>query len=126
MRLFEYQDTVTFVKVTSSEYGNDKVASSYDDVRCVFLQDTAFVHGGYRDNVDSDAVCYPDPESTFVKNNYSRLEGMYILASLFGSGASDSWYKVENVIVNRDHLLSNQIDNIELRLKKTRPIAGVS
>ena len=62
----------------------------------------------------------------FVVNNANRLEGMYIKAVLFGSDESESWYKIETVSVNRDHLLCNKIDNVEMALNKTRPLGANS
>lgn len=126
MRLFEYQDSATFVKVSSSGYSNNKSVEEQSDVSVVFIQSTGFNRSSFRDNVTADATCFPDPENTFILANHDRLEGMYILAPLFGINDDEGWYKVISVAVNRDHLLSNQIDNIELRLKKTRKIGGVS
>jgi hypothetical protein len=121
-----YQDTATFVKVTTSGYGNDKEVQSRASVPVIFIQNTQFSRSNFQDSVESDAICFPDPENDFVVANYHRLEGMYVLAPLFGSGDEQSWYKVVDVTTNRDHLLENETDNIELRLKKTRPIPGVS
>lgn len=121
-----YQDIVTFYKVTSGNYANSKSVSSYADVPVIFIQNTKLTHNDFQDNTDSDAICYPDPSNSFIIANFNRLEGMYIQAILFGVGSADSWYKIEVVNVNRDHLLTNTIDNIELLLKKTEPIAGVS
>jgi hypothetical protein len=121
-----YQDTATFVKVGSSGYANDKAVVEQEDVPVIFLQGTGFVHQNSQDAVTSDAIVYPDPSSQFVQDNWNRLEGMYLLAPLFGVDSDDGWYKITNVLVNRDHLLGNQIDNIECQLKKTRRIANVS
>lgn len=121
-----YQDTVTFVKVTPGGYGNNKTVSQQAEVNVIFEQDTGFSHSNFQDAVDSDAICRPDPTNAFVIANFNRLEGMYILAPLFGAANDPSWYKVTDVIVNRDTLLNNEIDNIELGLKKTSPIPGVS
>lgn len=126
MRLFKYQDTATFVKVTSGVYANSKTVVEQEGVPVVFLQSTGFNRSRFSETIDADAICYPDPLSEFVVDNFNRLEGMYILAPLFGVDNDDGWYKVETVIVNRDHLLTNTIDNIELRLKKTKKIDGVS
>lgn len=121
-----YQDSATFVKVTADGYGNDKVIDETASVPVIFLQTTGFEHGNFQDGTTADAVCYPDPENTFVLDNNNRLEGMYILAPLFGVTSDEGWYKVVDVSVNRDHLLTNTINNIELTLKKTRRIMGVS
>ncbi len=122
----KYPDTATFVKVESDGYGNTKSAQQQVDIPVVFLQNTGFDRNNNQENVDSDAICYPDFNHSFISENHNRLEGMYVLAPLFGASDSAGWYKVIDVTVNRDHLLGNVIDNIELRLKKTRPIPGVS
>lgn len=124
--LFDYQDTITMYEVSSGTYSNSKSVVSSSDVPCVFLQNTQMSRSRFQDSVDSDAVCYVDPLNSFVQSKFNRLEGMYILAPLFGAGDSGSWYKVTDVIVNRDHLLGNEIDNIELRLKKSVALPGVS
>lgn len=121
-----YPDTATFVLVESTGYGNDKESQQQVDVPVIFIQSTGFVRAGFQENVDADAICFPDFTNGFIVDNHNRLEGMYIRMPLFGATAAESWYKVESATVNRDHLLGNQIDNVELRLKKTRPISGVS
>ena len=121
-----YQDTATFVKVSSGGYGNDKTVTQQIDIPVVFIQNTQLNHARFQDSIDSDAICFVDPNDPFVIENYHRLEGMYILEPLFGAGDDASWYKIIDVTTNRDHLLGNMTDNVELKLKKTRPIAGVS
>lgn len=121
-----YQDTLTFVSVESGGYSNKKTSTQQVDVPAMFIQNTGFSRSQAQDAVDADAICYPDPESAFIQEKFNRLEGLYVLAPLFGAGDEQSWYKVVESVVNRDHLLTNKIDNIELRLKKTKAIAGVS
>lgn len=121
-----YPDTVTFVKVSSDGYG-DKSPTQQVDIPVIFVQNTGYSRANYQAQIDSDAICYPDFTASFIVENSNRLEGMYIVAdSIYSDAVDDSWFRVESVTVNRDHLLNNQIDNIELRLKKTKPIAGVS
>ena len=124
--MLEYRDSATFVIVNSTGYGNNKIIEEEETVSCIFLQNTAFSHSNFRDNIESDAICYPDPTNDFILENYYRLEGMYIKINMFGSTNDISWYKIENVSVNRNHLLGEEVDNIELNLKKTRPIPTVS
>jgi hypothetical protein len=126
MRLLDYLDTATFFKTEPSGYGNDKIVASQDDVPVIFLQSTGFNRTNYQEGINGDAICYPDPQNEFVVANHNRLEGMYILAPLFGISDDEGWYKVIAVRVNRDHLLSNTIDNVELVLKKSRRVAGIS
>lgn len=125
-QFFDYQDTVTIIEVAADGYGDDKTITDQADINCVFLQNTGQIRTNNQDLIDADAVCYPDPDATFVSERSNRLEGLYILSPLFDASGESSWYKITNVTVNRDHLLGNTIDNIELALKKTRPIPGVS
>lgn len=126
MKLFEYQDIVTIYSVASSGYGNTKSVTGYEDIPAVFLQNTGFEHNGFRDGINSDARCYVDPENDFVIAENYRLEGMYILAPLFDATTDEGWYKVAQVNVNRDHLLGNTIDNVELILIKSVKLPNVS
>lgn len=121
-----YPDVATFVKVSPDGYANTKTPLEQIDVPIIFVQNTGYVRNRNQDAVDSDAVCWPDFTNSFIVENANRLEGMYIVMPLYGSTDEESWYKVISATVNRDHLLGNTIDNIELDLKKTRPIPGVS
>jgi len=124
--ILDYPDTATFVTTRPSGFGNQKIVTQQVEVPVVFVQNTGFSRGNFREQIDSDAICYPDFKDDFIVENFNRLEGMYILEPLFGAGDDASWYKITSVTINRDHLLDNTIDNIALALKKTRPISGVS
>lgn len=117
-----YKDRVTFVKVESGEYRNEKTMTEQQDVDCLLIKSDTFVQAGFQENKDTDAVCYVDPSNQFIQDNIADLEGLYILSAIFGT----EWYRVENYSVHKDHLLENEVDNIELTLKKTRAITGVS
>ncbi len=121
-----YQDTATFVVAQSGEYGNSKTMLEQADVPVIFLQATQFRHASFQDQIDADAICYPDITNEFIVAHANRLEGMYVLEPLYGAADSIAWFKITQVIVNRDHLLNNEIDNIECRLKKASPVPGVS
>lgn len=122
----DYPDTATFYFVTSSGYGNNKVISEQEDVPVVWVPSTGFTRINPGELTTSDAQCYPDPENDFVIEHNYRLEGMYILAPLFDVDDDAGWYKVINCNIYRDHLIDNQIDNIQLLLKKTRRVLNVS
>lgn len=121
-----YPDVATFVKVAPDGYANTKTPLAQIDVPVIFVQNTGYVRNRNQDAVDSDAICYPDFTNSFIVENANRLEGMYLIMPLYGATDAQAWYKVTDVTVNRDHLLGNVIDNIELGLKKSRPIPGVS
>jgi hypothetical protein len=122
----KYRDSIEIYSVASDGYANKKSIVLEATVNSIFLQSVGYGHQNNQDNTLSDAICYVDPDDAFVVANANRLEGMYIKASLFGSDESASWYKVETVSVNRDHLLCNKIDNIEMSLNKTRPLGANS
>ena len=119
----KYNDVATFVEVTSGVYGSSKIIVDQEDVNCIFLQDTNMVHANHQDGRSADSICYPDPTNQFIIDNFNLLEGMYIMIEMFGK---TSWYKIESVTVNRNHLLGTEIDNIECLLKATTSIPGVS
>jgi len=121
-----YNDTATFVEVRSNGYASSKVKYQQFDCAVIFVQSTNFRHANNQDQIDADAICYPDPSNSFIQALANRLEGLYILMPLFGASDDQSWYKVTRATVNRDHLLTNTIDNIELLLKKSENIPGVS
>ncbi len=121
-----YNETVTFYSTKSDVYANNKRIDEKADVDCIFTQATNFSHNAFRDTIDADAICYPDFENDFIISHHNRLEGMYILAPIFGDPDERALYKVINCTINRDHLLSNKIDNIELILKKSEKILFVS
>lgn len=128
MSYLNYNETVTFYLVTSTEYANSKRVEDFSDVRCIFLQGTGFEHAGFDDittagdTSTNQARCFVDPQNTFIEQYANRLEGMYVHAPLFGVDEEDAWYKVESVKVNRDHLLTNTIDNIRVLLTKSAPL----
>lgn len=114
-----YNEKITLVETITNAYGNNQVVTEYDDVCAIFLAGTGFVHNRFSDSATSDAVCYIDPQTDFLKEKSYRIEGWYILAPVFAAEDSESWYKITRVTINRDHLLGNTIDNVELQLKKT-------
>ena len=121
-----YPDTATFAEVGSSGYAGKKAMVAQFECPVIFVQSTDFRHNNFRDEINADAVCYPDPTNEFVMSYANRLEGMYVLMPLYGAADNQSWFKISKVTVNRDHLLNNTIDNIELQLKKSTPVPGVS
>lgn len=118
-----YPDIATFIEVESNGYDRSFTVVERGDVSGIFIQDTSYARNGNIDVVNADAVFYPDPSDTFISGNYYRLEGMYIMISPYGQV---TWYKVSKVTVNRDHLLSYSIDNIEVLLEKASAIPNVS
>lgn len=113
-----YQDTITLAKLKSSSYANKKAVDIQSHVKGIFIQNTDFTRFGFVESFDADAIAYVDPTDSFVLSFGYRLEGFGVNAPLFGQNEDQSWYKVESVEVNRDHLLTNQVDNVRLLLSK--------
>lgn len=126
MPRLNHKDTVVFVEVTSTEYGNKKTVIGQHEVKATFLQNTGFSHSANQDILEADAIIYPNERDSWVKANHNRIEGMYIIAPLYGAEPEDSWFIVTSVAVNRDHLLGNKIDNVQCTLKRTDALPGVS
>jgi len=121
-----HKDTIVFVELTNYGYGNKKNVIAQHDVMGTFIQNTGFLHTTNQDIINSDAILFPDHKDAFIISAYNRLEGMCIIAPVFGGDPDDAWYKITSVTVNRDHLLGNKIDNIQVLLKKTEALPGVS
>lgn len=124
--MIDYPDLATFYSVAPEGYGANKQVVEAEEVPVIFVQSTGYIKTGNAENIDADAVIYPDPENAFITENHFRIEGMYIKCSPFGGDAVDSWYKVTRVSVFKDHLLNNEVDNVELQLKKSAALPGVS
>jgi hypothetical protein len=114
-----YNETVTLYKTVSGNYANNKTVSVEAKIPCIWLQNTSYTHVGNQSIVESGTAFFPDPEDDFVINNHNRLEGMFVLAPIFGDDNDEAWYRIESVEVNRDHLLKNEINNIQCFLNKT-------
>lgn len=126
MPRLNHKDSVTFVIASTGGYGNKKAVVEQHAVKGTFLQNTGFLHTNNQDLLDADAIIYPNERDPFILANHNRLEGMFVIAPLYGAAADDSWFKIETVAVNRDHLLGNKIDNILCTLKRTDKLPGVS
>ena len=122
----DYNETATIVIAESEGYRGKKASIEQHAVKCIFIQELGFSNIRNQELLDADAIMYVDTNDEFISDNHYRLEGMYVLISPFGASAAESWYRVGSVSVNRDHLLSNGIDNVACILKKAEPVPGVS
>lgn len=114
------------VAVNPTQYGNKKVVVEQVLVDGDFIQDTGFLHSANQDVINADAIFFADPANTWLISKHYRVEGMYMIAPLFEGDPDESWYKIIKVKVNKAILLSNHVDTVEILLKKTRPVPGVS
>lgn len=124
--MIRYNGTVTFYRVESNGYSNSKISVGYWCVDALFLSNIGFAQGNNQEATTSDALVYPNPEDEFILDNMNKLEGLYVLAPFCDVEDEDNWYKVTRAVINRKHLLDNDIDNIECSLKKTRRPINVS
>lgn len=120
----EYKDSIQLVKPVIDEYGSEKIGE-IETVPALFIQNTGWTHQSNQEAINANSIIYIDPSNDFVLENFNRLEEMLVIANPFSALDSDSWYKVIDVTVGQDKLLTNQIDNIRLELKKTVEIEYV-
>jgi hypothetical protein len=127
VNLIDYKDSIQLIKpiLKSGGYSSEMVGE-VETVSALFIENTGFSHAANRSNIDSDAECYVDPRNEFVVENSYRLEGFYVISNPFNADEDEAWYKVVTVRVGQDKLLSNQVDNVLLFLKKTTEIPYVS
>lgn len=121
----EYQDTIRIVETTKDGYGSEVYVDDYD-VPAVFEQNTGWRHQNNQDALNANATAFVDPTNDFVQSAFNRLEGMLVIADPFSSGVTGSWYRITSVTVSRASQLDNEIDNIQLLLKKTSGLTGIS
>lgn len=121
----KYPDTVILVSpVVANGYGSEKIGRQ-ETVQANVGQVTGYTQANNQANITSDSVAYLDPTNSYVQEVVNRLEGMLLITS-FGESASDAWYRITSVNVGKRGLLDNALDNVQVDLQKTTPIAGVS
>lgn len=126
MTCIQMDDLVTLVVTSPNEYGTEVLESEAEIDAAIDLS-TGYSHGANQDAITSDARVFVSPLSDFVKANFYRLEELLVKIDLFDTPDNMAWYKVDSVNVARDTQLCNEIDHLELVLKKTAPLAqGVS
>ena len=113
----KYIDTVQLVTTTVDGYG-DVTATVLTDADALFVQRTGVQHSDNSTGIVSSAALYLDPANSIVVSNLYRLEGMYVVANLFGDAQNKSWYRITSVNVAQRKLLDNTIENIYCQLDK--------
>jgi hypothetical protein len=125
--LIDYQDQVTLVLTEpGDEYGTRAVAATHVAQAVVVFGSVGTRHNSNQDNTSADVTVFIEPSDSWVQDEHYRLEELLIAIELFGTPQEDAWYEVTDVAIHRDHLLGNQIDNVQLSLKKTASIGYVS
>lgn len=125
MTCIQYSDPITLIATVPDEYGSEQIDVQAEVMAAIDLN-TGYAHGANQDAVTSDAIAFVSPDNTFVRENYYRLEEMLVVIDLFNTPDQRAWYKVSQVNIARDTQLCNEIDHLELLLKKTSPVLEVS
>lgn len=110
-----YHSTATLYSVETTEYAGEKIAAEEADIRCVLMAQSAYERSQNMGQSTNDTVCFIDPYDAYGMENNYKLEGMSLQIG-------DDWYTIANVNVHRHHLLHNKVDNVELRLVKSKPL----
>ena len=116
-RLLNYKDDVYLVQTTQDGYGDNSV-SHIEPIKALFLQGTSQSQSNQVETLGTDAHIYLDISNPFVQDNAFRLEGMYIVANLYGGRTEQSWYKIARAKVGQRKLLENDINNVHCFLTK--------
>lgn len=115
--LLDYKDDLLLIETTQDGYGDDSLVH-VEEVKGLFLEGTSQSETNYTEMISSDAHVYLDIENDFIKNNAFRLEGMYLVANLYGGIETESWYKISRCKVGQRKLLENDINNVHCFLTK--------
>jgi len=115
-------DTVKLVETTAPDGYGDSDVAVLTDLKCLFLQSTGKSHSSNTDIVNADAHAYIDFENPEVKSRGYRLEGMFLIATPFGTPEVESWYQITKVVIGQRKLTDNKIDNVHVFLKKTEAL----
>lgn len=116
-KLLNYLDTVRLIQTGQDGYGDHTIIADIP-VGALFHEGTSQAESSYVERIGCDAHVYLDPENSYVKENAFRLEGMYIVANLYGGIEEESWYKISRVVVGQRKLLDNAINNVHCFLTK--------
>lgn len=122
MKKIQLQDRIRIINATVDGYG-DPVVLDQKVVKGAFFPGTATQRANNTDMIESyDAHCYVDETDPFVVENDARLEGMYLVYSLYGRETSDSWYKITDVKPGITKIRDNVVNNVHCFLTKCEPI----
>ena len=117
-----YKDVIKLVEETAPNGYGDTTVAELTDLDCLFLQNTGHGHSNHTDVVNADAHAYIDFNNPEVESRGYRLEGMYVIATPFGTPEIESWYRITRVVIGQKKLTSNKIDNVHIFLQKTEAL----
>ena len=122
MKKINLQDEVEIINAGVDGYG-DAVVLDSAIVKGAFFEGTSTSCTNNTDMIETyDAHCYIDETADFVTDNAFRLEGMYLVATLYGYPAEKSWYKIRDVKLGVTKMLDNQVNNCHCFLQKCEPL----
>lgn len=116
-RLLDYKDTVRLIQTTQNGWGDNEISVD-EEIGALFLQGTSQAESGYVERIACDAHCYLDIENPFVQANAFRLEGMYLVANIYGGIEDEQWFKISRVKIGQRKLLENDLNNVHVFLTK--------
>lgn len=108
-KLLNYQDTVRLIQTAQNGWGDNEVITDIL-VGALFHEGTSQSQSGYVERIACDAHVYLDIDNPFIQENAFRLEGMYLVANLYGGVESESWYKISRVVIGQRKLLDNALN----------------
>lgn len=118
MKKINLPDTVKIVNAGVDGYGDVTILEEAV-VKGAFFQGMSQNYTNNTDMLeDYDAHCYVDETDSFVIENGYRLEGMYLVVSLYGFPEAESWYKIRDVKLGVTKLLDNVVNNCHCFLQK--------
>ena len=120
--MISYKDTVKLIEVDADGY-NDKTVVLNQAVKALFHLGGSYAQTASAEEHLADAHVYLNPKDANVLVNAYRLEGMYIVANLFGGDEADAWYRIGRVVVGQRKLLENNVDNVHCFLNKVQALA---
>ena len=112
---------ITLIATTTDGYGSD-VLDDQAEINAAIDMNTGHLQAANQEAVTSDAIAVISPDDQFVADNFYRLEEMFVVMDLYDTPDQRAWFKVTKASLARDLLLGNNIDHIELQLKKTSPV----
>ena len=112
-----YKDPIILIETGADGYGDETVIHA-EHLLGLFHEGMSQTQINYVDTAGTDAHVYLDIDNEYVKANAFRLEGMYIIASLFGTPENEAWYKIERVVVGQRKLLENNVNCVHCFLTK--------
>lgn len=112
-----YQDDLLLVEVGTNGYG-DEAVTHVEHLKGLFHQGLSQRQQDYAAVLGCECHVYLDIENPFVKANFIRLEGMYIVCNIFGDQQNMCWYKIEKCVTGQRKLLDNDVNNLHCYLSK--------